>query len=387
MNPYQPGAGLRPPELAGREQAIDLFDIGLRRAEAGFAERSGVLYGLRGVGKTVLLNEFGRVADERRWLTIKLEAVNKEGLLPNLTAELHRTLRIATRTHGRDAMRKVLGAFKSFSMAVDANGAYGFGFDVAPEAGVADTGNLDVDLRELLQQLGIATRDLGIGTLLMIDEMQEAPKATLQAINTAIHGLGQDTDPLPVLLAGAGLPSLPGVLSQATSYAERLYDYSEIGALAPADADAALAVPARVRGVEWTEDALADAADFSHGYPYFIQTLGKHAWNAATDRRVTAEDVSIARDRARADVDSGLYRARWQRASAQQRQLLQAMAECAGDAPASVGEVAARIGRTTGQISVPRRELMDKGLIYSPAWGMLAFTVPGMDDYVLRQVD
>ncbi len=384
-NPYQPGAGRRPPELAGRDGELAAFDILMQRCELGYGERGRILYGLRGVGKTVLLNEFQGMAEQRHWITAKIEAASGRSVLPALAQSLHRSLRIATGRYDRTRIIGLLQVFRSFSVKVDPTGSYAFGFDVAAAPGRADTGDPAIDLPELFAALGYTARTLGVGVLLLVDEMQEAPEAELRALNTAVHELGQGVDPGPVVLVGAGLPSLPEVLSKATSYAERLYEYIEVGALGRAAAHEALVVPAKALGVAWNAEALGRLDHFSHGYPYFIQTGGKYAWDYAAGSPITAADVDAGLVPARREVDSGLYRARWQRATPLQRTIMRAMSDLAGDAAVSMAAVAESIGRERNELSVPRDQLMKKGLIYAPERGLIAFTVPGMADYVTRQ--
>ncbi len=387
INPYQPGAGRRPPEIAGRDRQLEAFQTALDRCELGFGERSMVLSGLRGVGKTVLLNEFGSMADRRGWITAKVEALAGRSVLGLLTTSLYRSLRATARREGPKRIMGLLGVFKSFSLSVDPSGNYTFGVDVAPAVGRADSGNLDIDLSELLLELGATTRELGRGTLILIDEMQEVPTVELATINSAVHALGQGVDPLPVLVLGAGLPSLPEVLSSATSYAERLYDYVTLGRLDTAAAHAALVKPARELGVEWEPEALAVVDSFSAGYPYFLQTAGKYAWDYAADGAITADDAHVGLVAAQQEIDSGLYRVRWQRATAQQRGLMTALAELGGDGPASMAEIAGRLGKERTSLSVARSQLIKKGLAYAPERGRIAFTVPGMAEYILRQHD
>jgi hypothetical protein len=386
-NPYQPGAGRRPPELAGRDTELRAFDVLMQRSELGHGERGRILYGLRGVGKTVLLNEFQGMAEQRHWITAKLEAAAGRSVLPYLAQSLHRSLRIATGRFDRSRVIGLLQVFRSFTVKVDPTGTYSFGFDVQAVPGRADTGDPAVDLPELFTALGSTASDLGVGVLLLVDEMQEVPAQELRALNSAVHELGQGADPRPVVLVGAGLPSLPEMLSKATSYAERLYEYLEIGPLARAAAHDALVVPAAALGVQWTPDALARLDSFSHGYPYFVQTGGKYAWDYAAESPITAADVEAGLVQARREVDAGLYRARWQRATPNQRLIMRAMSDLAGDSPLSMATVAETLGKERNELSVPRDQLIKKGLIYAPSRGLIAFTVPGMAEYVSRQPD
>lgn len=386
-NPYRPGAGRRPPLLAGREPLLQRFDVVRRRAEEhGEGERSWVLNGLRGVGKTVLLNELLTQVSDRGWITAKVEAGATLPLSLALTRALVRSMRSATGRHPTSGLNRLLGVFQSFSLKLDPKGGVELGLDVAPVRGVADSGRLADDLAALLEVLGETARALGVGALLLIDEMQEASKEELTALNTAVHHLGQADVPLPVTVVGAGLPSLPAQLADATSYAERLYDYRPVGLLDPKSAQAALTVPAQERGVQWTPGAVAAAVATAQGYPYFLQAVGKHVWDNAIRSPIDDNDVKIGVTEARREVDDGLYRSRWERATPAQRELLRALAVIGGADPATVADLTRTMGRSrTSDLSVARNELIKKGLVYAPERGLLAFTVPGMHEFIERQ--
>lgn len=275
---------------------------------------------------------------------------------------------------------------KGFSLRVDPTGAFSVGVDVDAVRGVADTGRLGDDLSGLLEVMSETARDLGIGVLILIDELQEAPEESLAAINTAVHYLGQLDPAPPVLFVGAGLPSLPAQLADATSYAERLYEYRNIGLLDPGAAREALVVPARDLAVEWNADALDTALDAARGYPYFLQAIGKQVWDAARTNVIDTDDVEVGLQAARQEVDDGLYRSRWERATPAQRDVMRALAQLGGEEPAPVADIAIAAGKArTSDISVARVELIKKGLVYAPERGLLAFTVPGMHEFVARQ--
>lgn len=386
-NPYRPGAGRRPPLLAGREQILDSFDVVRRRAEElGEGDRGWILNGLRGVGKTVLLNELLERVGHRGWISAKVEAGASESLSVALSQSLLSALRTATGRHPEGRLRRLLGVFKAFSLRVDPAGNVSLGIDVEPVHGVADTGRFADDLAALFETLGETARDLQIGALVLVDELQEAAPDELAALNTAAHHIGQGAVPLPVVIVGAGLPSLPAQLSEATSYAERLYDYRPIGLLHDEAARQALTVPSQDKGVVWSPDGLTTAVDTAGGYPYFIQAIGKHVWDNARTSPISVEDVEVGLVAARREVDDGLYRSRWERATPAQRDLLRALADLAGDGAAGVAEIAQAMGkRRTSDISVARNELIKKGLTYAPGRGYLAFTVPGMHEFILRE--
>ena len=386
-NPFRPGAGRRPPLLAGREPVLDAFDVVRRRAEElGEGDRSWILNGLRGVGKTVLLNELLSQVTNRGWIAAKVEAGASASLSIALSQALVRALRSASGRHPEPRLRRLLGVFKAFTVTVDPGGTVGLGVDVEMIRGVADSGRFAEDLTGLFEVLGETARDLGVGVLILVDELQEASAAELTALNTAVHHLGQSAVPLPLSLIGAGLPSLPAQLAEATSYAERLYDYRPIGLLDRSASEAALVVPARLHGVEWELDGLAAAVGTARGYPYFLQSIGKHVWDSARSTPIDSDDVEVGLRDARREVDDGLYRSRWERATPAQRDLLRAMAGIGGEAAAAVSEISRSMGRTrTSDISVARNELIKKGLVFAPERGLLAFTVPGMHDFIDRQ--
>ena len=386
-NPFRPGAGRRPPVLAGRGSLIGAFDIVRRRAEErGEGDRSWVLYGLRGVGKTALLNELDATVSSRGWITAKVEATPATPLAVSLASALVKSMRSATGRHPEPRLRRLLGIFKGFTVKVDpATGAFSLGADIAPLPG-ADSGRLSEDLATLFGVLGETSRELGVGTLILVDELQEATAEELTAVNTAVHALGQGGEPLPVVFVGAGLPSLPAQLAEATSYAERLYDYRPVGLLTTLDATAALTGPTTAQGVSWEDDALDAALGIAAGYPYFLQAIGKHVWDVSPGPAITVEDVQVGGEFARREVDEGLYRSRWERATGAQRALLRAMAELGSGDAVSVADLVGPLNKNRVQdLSVARTELIRKGLLYAPERGQLAFTVPGMPEFIRKQ--
>ncbi len=388
-NPYTPGAGARPHELVGRAAQVEAFDNALKRAELRRPARSTVLYGLRGVGKTVLLREMAAHARARQWIVVSVEARTGELLLPTLTREIFKELRNASRTWSGAAIAWARRVFTSFSMRADpGTGSYTFGMEVEPALGWADSGDIDRDLAEMFGELAVLAGEHGVGLFLAVDELQEVEPATLAALNATVHDLGQGLDPLPFLMAGAGLPSLRGILAEATSYAERLYEYWPVDRLDEASADIALAGPAADLGVTWEPAALDRARTFTAGYPFFIQVLGQHAWDLALGPRITDRDVVDAISDASAQIDAGLYTSRWQRATRAEQRLMQAIATCAPDGGgARMSDlVVAMAKEKVSQLSPARSNLIAKGLVYAPDRGELAFTVPGMAAFAARQV-
>lgn len=386
-NPFRPGAGRRPPVLAGRGRILSNFEVVIRRAEElGEGDRSWVINGLRGVGKTVLLNELMAQANDRRWIVAKVEASSATQLRTVLATELVKAMRTATGRHPAGSrLRRALGVLRSFTLKLGLDGV-SIGAEIAPENGVADSGRFGEDLAALLEVVAEASLEVGIGTLILVDELQEAPSSDLEAINMAVHTLGQSSDPPPVFFVGAGLPSLPAQLADAASYAERLYVYQPVGLLSEEDVRQALVQPSSERGAGWDQDALDAAVAMARGYPYFVQSIGKHVWDIAPGPLIHLDDVEAGGQFAREEIDAGLYRSRWERATAAQRRMLTGMAQLKQDAPVEIGELANFLGKNrTSDLSVARQELLKKGLVYAPERGLVAFTVPGMADFVLGQ--
>lgn len=391
INPFRPGAGRVPPELAGRDEIVsEVAHLMNQVLEASEGDRPIIISGLRGVGKTVLLNEFVRRAHEStRWVAIKLEATAGRSLSQMIAQELHIELRklMSSGDHVREAFSRALSVFRSFQLKIDPTGTYSFGFDVSPEPGIADSGDLERDVRELLEELGLAARTIDSGILIAIDELQDAPSSDLNSLNVALHNLGQAAWPVPVVFIGTGLPSLPAVLADATSYAERLYDYRTLDLLNDDETKDALVQPAEQRDVHWDPSALELVVQTSGGYPYFVQACGKHVWDVRTENgRIAIEDAKIGAAKARQEVDRGLYQSRWERATPAQREVMTAMAEDGGS-PSAIQDLVTRTGKSrTSDLSVSRRELIKNGHIYAPDRGFVAFTVPGMADFIHRKV-
>lgn len=358
-----------------------------RVARYGEGDRAWILSGLRGVGKTVLLNELQSQAEERFWITAKVEVTPQTPLPVALSAALLRGFRTATGRHPDGRWKRLLGVFKSFSATFNPTTAtVSLGMDVDLVNGVADSGRFADDLAALFEAMGETSKELGIGTLILIDELQEAHADDLTAVNTAVHQIGQSSEPLPVMFVGAGLPSLPAQLADATSYVERLYDYRPVGLLSVEASKTALEAPTTARGVEWNEQALEHALGVARGYPYFLQALGKHVWDVARSSPIQIDDANLGGQAARAEVDAGLYQSRWERATPAQRNLLRAMAEAGGDQSSEISALVIATGKKrVSDLSVARNELIKKGLIYAPERGVLSFTVPGMSEFIIRQ--
>ena len=385
-NPYAPGAGQRPPELAGRDAELSAFDVVLERIARGRPERSLVLTGLRGVGKTVLLNQLRSAAISRGWGTGKIEARPDQSLRRPLSAALHMALR-ELRHPDQESTDAVLGVLKAFVQRQPADARvrdrWQPGIDVPATTGRADSGDMEIDLVELLSDVAGIAADVGKGVALFIDEMQDVQADDVSAICAACHELSQQGAPL--IVVGAGLPHLPAVLSASKSYSERLFRYLRIDRLDRAAADRALLAPAEREDVEFDPaalDALYEAAD---GYPYFVQAYGKVTWDVAASSPITAADVAMAAPAAEAELAVGFFGSRYDRATPAEREYMHAMAELGGPAGAAVGtsDVAVSLGRRPASLSPARDSLIKKGLVYSAERGQIAFTVPHFGRYLL----
>jgi hypothetical protein len=381
-NPYAPGAGQRPPELAGRDAELGGFEVLLERVAKGRPERSVVLTGLRGVGKTVLLNALRSSAVRRGWGTGKLEARPDQPIRRPLAAALHLAVReLAGRNP--DEARHVLGVVKSFAQQESGKGRpWQPGIDVPAVPGRADSGDIEVDLVELFADLAGLAGDTGNGVALFIDEMQDLAPSDVSALCAACHEVSQQGRPLVVV--GAGLPHLPTVLSASKSYSERLFRYARIDRLDRAAHDHALQAPARDEDAEFTDDALEAMYAATGGYPYFVQAYGKVAWDVAPGSPIAAADVAVAAPEAEAELAVGFFGSRYERATPAEREYLRAMADVGGEAIDAVptADVAAALGRPPQSLSPARDGLLKKGLVYSGQRGRIAFTVPHFGRYL-----
>ncbi|MFE1594338.1 AAA family ATPase [Nocardia sp. NPDC058705] len=388
-NPYAPGAGQRPPELAGRGKQLAAFDIVLERIARGRPERSVMLTGLRGVGKTVLLNQLRSAAISRGWGTGKIEARPDQDLRRPLSSALHMAVRaVAMNARNAEQVDDFLGILKAFALRATADKGmrerWQPGIDVPAVTGRADSGDIEIDLIELFKEAAALAADIGVGIAVFIDEMQDLGPADVSAICGACHELSQDGAPL--IVVGAGLPHLPAVLSASKSYSERLFSYHRIDRLDRESADLALIAPAEREDVKFTETALDSLYQRADGYPYFVQAYGKAAWDQAPDSPITAEDVAVASPAAEEELAVGFFGSRYERATPAEREYMRAMADLAGDdAPVATSAVAAELGRKPASVSPARDGLIKKGLIYSAERGTIGFTVPHFGRY-LRSV-
>jgi len=378
-NPYTPGAGTRPSELAGRDEEIENFKILLARLRAGRPEQSQIITGLRGVGKTVLLNTFEDHAEGAGYLTVFRE-MTQETSLPELLAKdtqrLLRDLKLSAKLAG--AVRSGLSTLSAFKL-TDPNG-----FELSVDMKRIHEQRLTDDLIELFLHLGRAAKEKKVGIAFFLDEIQFVKQHEFRALISALHRAMQKE--LPVALAAAGLPQIPRLAGEARSYAERLFRFPHIGALDEPAARVALVVPAEREGASYDEKAVERTLELTQGYPFYLQEYGKHIWNLAPASPITERDVEAAAPRADESLDRGIYEVRIQRATIKERRYLRAMAEL-GVGPYKVGAVANAMGSTTTALSTVRQKLLDRGLIYATEdYGYVDFTVPRFDEFMRRHM-
>jgi hypothetical protein len=382
-NPYAPGAGTLPPQLAGRDEIIEKAEIALDRFRNGLPARSLLLVGLRGVGKTVLLTRLSQEAEASGFIVINIETPEKRSLpsllIPALRAGLLRLDNVAaTGDMAKKALRS-LGGFVG-AMKLKYNDIE-FGLDLGKEAGTADSGDLEHDLIDLLVSVGRAAKEKATGVVFFIDELQYVEEHQFAALITALHKCTQLQ--LPIALIGAGLPQLVGNAGRAKSYAERLFEYPEIGPLKDAEAKLALVAPAAKHNVIFEEGALAEILAQTKAYPYFIQEWGKHSWQCASQSPITQADAIAATDLAIAELDASFFRVRFDRLTPSEKKYLRAMAEL-GAGPHRSGDIAHLLDREVTNVAPTRSSLIKKGMIYSPSHGDNSFTVPLFDGYMKR---
>nr|BFE64367.1 ATP-binding protein [Dactylosporangium thailandense] len=394
-NPYAPGAGQRPPELAGRDRELHAFDIVLERVARGRPERSLMLTGLRGVGKTVLLNTLRSEAISHLWGTGKIEARPDQSLRRPVSAALHMAVReLAPQHRAPDRIDEFLGVLKAFALREDPRrppsklrDRWQPGIDVPAAVGRADSGDIEIDLVELFTDAASVASDVGTGVALFIDELQDLAADDISALCAACHELSQTGAPL--IVVGAGLPHVPALLSASKSYSERLFRYQRIDRLDRIAADLALTAPAEREEVEYEAKALDALYEASGGYPYFVQAYGKATWDHAPRSPITAADVRVAAPEAEAELAVGFFGSRYERATPAEREYMRTMATLlpAVDVSEAVptAEIARTLGRKPASLSPARDALIKKGLIYSGERGTVAFTVPHFARYLRTQ--
>lgn len=382
-NPFAPGAGTPPPDLAGRDELRETVRIALERVRLGRATKSVLMVGLRGVGKTVLLDRMRDDAEAAGIHTLRIEAPEGRSLPGILAPQLRLALlRLSRNEQAKELAKRALRALAGFAKSLKVKyGDIEVGLDYDPEPGLADNGDLEHDLQALLEAAGDAAKRAGTALALFVDELQYVKEEELAALITALHRTAQRM--LPVVLVGAGLPQLPGRMGQAKSYAERLFDFPVIGPLDPEAARVAIAKPMHDLEVQITEDALALILGKTQCYAYFLQEWGKHAWDAAEASPITVADVDRASVTAVAALDESFFRVRFDRLTPTERRYLRAMAEL-GPGPHRTGEIADQLERTSASLGPLRSSLISKGMIWSQHHGDTAFTVPLFDEFMRR---
>lgn len=382
MNPYAPGAGTPPPELAGRDGMIERCAIALDRIRAGRAARSLILYGLRGVGKTVLLNKLKLEAEASGFATVLIEAPEGRSLPSMLGPALRGTLLKLDRMEAaKDSAKRALRALAGFAKLKVTYADMAFGLDLEPERGLADSGDLQTDLAELLIECATAAQDRGTALVLFVDELQYVEETQLAALISAIHAANQRQ--LPITMVAAGLPQVLAQSGRAKSYAERLFEFVPIDRLDPESATEAIVGPALREQVRYSEEALAEILERTQGYPYFLQEWGKHCWNCASSSPIEGADALHATEAALAELDASFFRLRFDLLTPAEKRYMRAMAEL-GEGPHRSGDIANVMGRAVTSVAPVRNGLISKNLLFSPAHGDTAFTVPLFDGFMRR---
>lgn len=382
-NPYAPGAGTQPPELVGRDEIRESARIALERTRMGRSTKSIMMVGLRGVGKTVLLDVIREDAESRGIHALRIEAPENRSLPAILAPRLRSALlRLSNREAARQIAQRALRGLAGFVGALKVKYQdIEVGLDFSPEPGLADNGDLESDLQELLEVVGIAAKADDTCVALFVDELQYVQEDQLAALITALHRISQRR--LPVVMLGAGLPQLRAHMGRAKSYAERLFDFPEIGPLPSKEAKLAIAKPALDEGVELEPTALDAVVARTEGYPYFLQEWGKHLWDVAERSPITVSSVDVASEQAIAALDESFFRVRFDRLTASERKYLRAMAQL-GAGPYRSGDIASELGRQVTSLGPVRSKLLSKGMIWSPNYGDTAFTVPMFDEFMRR---
>lgn len=383
LNPYAPGAGTPPPELSGRDELLTKVSITLQRLANGRFGRSIILTGLRGVGKTVLLNRIRQEATSSKLITVRLEASEGRSL-PSLLAPALKSalLKLSVGKSITDIVQRGFKTLASFVASTKLKyGDVELGVDFEPDALFVADGNLEENLTQLFQSIGTAAKEKETAIVLFIDEIHVLDEKQLASLINAFHMTAQDS--LPITMVAAGLPQTPAKMGEAKTYAERLFEFSHIGPLDRASAAQALIVPAEKLGVTYTEEALSTILDYTQGYAYFLQEWGKNVWDIAQSSPIQKNDVEIATLHALADLDMSFFRVRFEQLTPKQKCYLLAMAEL-GAGPHSSGKIAATLGKKVTAVGPLRDQLINKGLIYSPSHGETAFTVPLFDAFMRR---
>lgn len=380
-NPFAPGAGSRPPELAGREQILQDARIAIQRALLGKPCRAQMLLGLRGVGKTVLLNKIEEMAEASGHMTSMIEAPEGKELSELLVPKIHQALRkLSTSQRAKANVHQALRALRSFTSAFKLS--YGdVSISVDPEVGVADSGDMEADLSDLFVRVGDAAKAADKAWSLLIDEVQYLHSKDLAALIVALHKANQKV--LPVLFFGAGLPQVAALSGDAKSYAERLFHYPAVGALEEADADTAIRQPIETEGAQIEDTAIREILEQTQGYPYFLQEWGYQCWKIAEGPCIKLEDACKAAEEVTKRLDAGFFKVRFDRLTPKEREYVIAMAQL-GDGPYRSSDIADALNETHQSLGPRRAQIISKGMIYSPSYGDIAFTVPMFNEYLIR---
>lgn len=386
-NPFSPSAGRRPPELAGRDEVIESAQIAAQRVALGKYARPTMLLGLRGTGKTVLLNEFGKIGQQHNVIVSKIEAPEQASLAKLIIPEMRRILRsLSTIEAAKHLATKGLRGLRNFAsiLKIEVSGI-GIGIEGAsdPEPGLADSGDIQFDLPELFVLLGAAAQSAGKGWLLLIDEVQYLNEDDLSALIVALHKVSQSD--LPIAFAGAGLPQVARLAGEAKSYAERLFTYPKIGPLERQAAEIALIRPINAEGAQIEPDAVKEIVDATQGYPFFLQEWGAKAWDTASGSSISLDDARLAGELATLSLDEGFFKVRLDRLTRAETNFVIAMAQLGND-PVSLADIAKKLGRKPQSLSPARASIIHKGMIYSAEHGYLEFTVPLFADFMRRYV-
>ena len=384
-NPFSPGAGSPPPELVGRDPILEQARILFGRIKNGRSEKSMLLTGLRGVGKTVLLNEIERIALADGYRTVSFEAHENKPLGLLIAAHLRPLLFELDRVAGAgDKAKRGLRVLRSFLGVLKVTyGDIAISLDIDPEEGAADSGDLEIDLPNLLVAVGEAAEERNCAIAVLIDEIQYFSKKELGALIMAMHKIQQRR--LPVVLVGAGLPILPGLAGDSKSYAERLFGFPDVGVLSKEDATRALVDPARDEGVVFEEPALNEIVRLTKGYPYFLQEWGYQVWNHAEETPISLQVVQGATPTVILRLDENFFRVRFGRLTPSEKKFLRAMAELGPEAQRT-GDISEKLGVQVTSLGPVRAKLINKGMVFSPAHGDLAFTVPLFDEFMRRVI-
>lgn len=380
-NPFSPGAGSRPPELAGRDDVLENAEIAVARVIKGRSAQSQILLGLRGTGKTVLLNRIQLMAEQAGYETAFVEAPEDKTLAQMLYPQMLKVLRrLSTMERARSYAHDAMSALRNFASVFNIKvGDVEIGVDPSP--GLADSGELEFDLTEMFEMIGNAASAANTGWALMIDEVQYLNNAELAAIIVAVHRINQKG--LPVIVFAAGLPQIAKLSGDAKSYAERLFTYPSVGALDPEAARVAIRSPLQQEDADIDPDALDIIVDHTNGYPFFLQEWGHHSWNIAEQSPITADDVHRATDRALNRLDEGFFKVRMDRLTNAEVEYVDAMSRL-GDGPYKSTDVAKAMGKDPSALGPRRANIIAKGMIYSPSYGEIDFTVPLFASYLRR---